>query len=109
MISFYPTFSSKRITAFLGQSFFFFLVTCGLLLCTQLVQAQTVKGTVYRDFNNNSTKDNSATFNEVGVAKVLVCAYKSDGSLADSTRTAADGTYTLNSGAGQLRIEFKKF
>ncbi|MDZ7898292.1 MAG: SdrD B-like domain-containing protein [Arcicella sp.] len=86
----------------------FFAVFC-LLLISQFTSAQTITGTAYRDFNNNGAKDNSTTFNELGLKGVLVCAYKPDGSLADSIRTANDGTYTLNSGIGNFRVEFKNY
>ena len=89
--------------------FFLFL----LLLTAGLINsyAQTIQGTVYRDFNANGTKTNTTTFNEVGVKNVLVCAYKKDGTLADSTRTAADGTYSLTNvpASDTLRVEFKDF
>lgn len=71
--------------------------------------SQSISGTVFRDFNSNGLKDNSTNFNEIGAAKVLVCAYRADGSLADSSRTNDSGFYTLNVGAGSFRIEFKDF
>jgi uncharacterized protein YxeA len=70
---------------------FFFILTAGLITS----HAQTIQGTVYRDFNANGTKTNTSSFNEIGVKNVLVIAYKKDGTWADSTRTAADGTYSL--------------
>ncbi|MFN8344917.1 MAG: SdrD B-like domain-containing protein [Spirosomataceae bacterium] len=90
------------------MSFSVFLLST---VCFLSGNAQTIKGTVYRDFNANGTKNNSTAFNEIGVKNVLVCAYKSDGTLADSTRTAADGTYTLSNAptTDTLRVEFKDF
>ncbi|MDZ7898294.1 MAG: hypothetical protein U5N85_09770 [Arcicella sp.] len=48
----------------------FFAVFC-LLLISQFTSAQTITGTAYRDFNNNGAKDNSTTFNELGLKGVF--------------------------------------
>ncbi|AEI48781.1 SdrD B-like domain-containing protein [Runella slithyformis] len=74
-------------------------------------KAQTIKGKVYRDFNADGLKTIIGSFSEIGAGNVLVCAYKKDGTLADSTRTANDGTYTIHNAplSDTLRIEFKDF
>ncbi|WP_428655547.1 SdrD B-like domain-containing protein [Runella sp.] len=95
-------------------SFVVFFILSSIFICCitgTRVKAQTIKGTVYRDFNADGLKTNTATFNEIGVKNILVCAYKKDGTLADSTRTAPDGTYTLANAptSDTLRIEFKDF
>jgi len=91
----------------------FHLVQCAFLYCLTgtSAEAQTIQGIVYRDFNADGLKTNTATFNEIGVKGILVCAYKKDGSLADSTRTTTDGSYTLTNtpNSDTLRVEFKDF
>lgn len=91
----------------------FGILTIAFLCCMTgvTVRAQTIKGTVYRDFNADGLKTATGSFTEIGVKNVLVCAYKKDGTLADSTRTAQDGTYTLTNAPSSdtLRVEFKDF
>ncbi|MDF7820551.1 SdrD B-like domain-containing protein [Runella sp. MFBS21] len=71
---------------------------------------QTVEGTVFRDFNADGQITNTSTFNEIGVPNILVSAFRADGSLADSVRTASDGSYVLTVGStAAFRIEFKDF
>ena len=59
-----------------------------LNLFSVVISAQ-VSGTVFRDFNANGVKDNSATFNESFVAGVTVKAYDASGSEVGSTTTNA--------------------
>lgn len=91
----------------------FGIPTIAFLCCIAVTptKAQTIKGTVYRDFNADGLKTITGSFTEIGVKDVLICAYKKDGTLADSTRTAQDGTYTLNNtpSSDTLRVEFKDF
>lgn len=73
------------------------------------VKGQIITGTVYRDFNGNGIKENTTLLTEIGVQSVLVCAYNTNGLLVDSTRTSAAGIYSLNTGIGSFRIEFKGY
>jgi uncharacterized repeat protein (TIGR01451 family) len=81
-------------------------------LVSSFSQAQ-VSGIVFKDFNANGTKDNSATYNEVGMAGIIVkatnpsgtaltVAYTGGGSITNGT-----GGYTVSGGTlGQIRLEF---
>ncbi len=83
----------------------------GLLigLLPVFAQAQTISGTVFRDFNSNGVKDNSTTLNEIGMGGVRVTAYNTTGafstSVLSSTVVATLGQYTLNVGNAN-RIKF---
>ncbi|MBL7785592.1 MAG: hypothetical protein JNM36_06785, partial [Chitinophagales bacterium] len=68
-----------------------------------------VSGTVFRDFNSNGTKDNTTTFNEMGLAGVTITAYDATGNSVGTATSAADGTYTIAGVSGTLRIEFTNF
>ncbi len=85
-----------------------------------LTQAQTVSGTVYRDFNGDGVKATGTTattstagYTETGVPGVLVTAYNTSGAVAatavTSSNTATMGTYTLSLAAGSYRLEFTNF
>ena len=65
-----------------------------------------VSGTVFRDFDADGVKDNTATFNEVGLSGVTVTAYGPAGTPVGTTISGANGTYTINSISGAVRIEF---
>jgi hypothetical protein len=65
-----------------------------------------VSGIVFRDFNANGTKDNSATFNELPVLGVTVKAFNNLDALVGTTTTNASGTYAFTGLALPLRIEF---
>ncbi|AQG77905.1 putative Ig domain-containing protein [Spirosoma montaniterrae] len=73
--------------------------------------AQTITGTVYRDFNSNGLVDNPTSgtgisAGEIGVPGVRVTAINSLGTSL-SALTDASGLYTLNVGAnGVYRLEF---
>ncbi len=77
------------------------------LLLTQAANAQ-VSGTVFRDFNANGIKDNSATFNETFVAGVTVTAYDAAGTPT-ATTTDASGAYSFTGLTLPLRIEFSGY
>ncbi len=89
-----------------------------LLLGTSgLTQAQSISGTVYRDFNGDGIKaagttatTSTAGYAETGVPGVLVTAYNTSGAVAatavTSSNTATMGTYTLTLAAGSYRLEF---
>ena len=80
------------------------LAFVGMMLVAGYAQAQ-VSGTVFRDFNGNGTKDNTATFNEIGLAGITITAYDASGALVGSATSAADGTYTIPGISGQVPVE----
>jgi len=76
------------------------------------VNAQ-VSGTVFRDFNGNGIKDNTTSFNEIGLAGVIVNAYNPSGGTltvnysGGGTSTNNTGQYSVTGGVlGQIRLEF---
>ncbi len=83
-----------------------FLVLC--VAVPSLVQAQ-VSGTVFRDFNGNGVKDNTATFNEPFLAGVTVKAYSAADVLLATATTNAAGAYSFTGLTLPLRIEFTGF
>ena len=75
------------------------------------ISSVQVSGTVFRDFNGNSTKDNSATFNENFIAGVIVKAFDANNVQMGPTKTTdASGVYSFSAAeipAGTpVRIEF---
>jgi hypothetical protein len=76
----------------------------GILSCST-IQAQ-VSGAVFRDFNANGMKDNSATYNETFVSGVVVKAYNSANVEVGSQTTSSTGTYSFTGLTLPLRIEF---
>ncbi len=70
------------------------LTLCMLFLSTKIT-AQTT-GTVFRDFNGNGTRQNTAgTFVEPVVAGIIVNAYNNTDAIIASYVTAATGTFTI--------------
>ena len=80
------------------------LSPCFLLL-TNCAYAQ-VSGTVFRDFNANGVKDNTATFNEPFASAVIVKAFNSLGMEVGSTTSDGNGSYAFTGLVLPLRIEF---
>jgi len=83
------------------------------LMCFASYSFAQVSGTVYQDFNGNGLKDNSATFNEVGLRGVTVIATNSAGTAltvtytGNGTSTNTTGEYSVAGGTlGQIRLEF---
>jgi SdrD B-like domain len=69
--------------------------------------SQVISGTVFRDFNGNGAKDNTASFNEPFVAGITVKAFNAAGVQVGGTQTtSAVGAYSITTGAGSFRIEF---
>ena len=86
-------------------SFSFLTFFCLVINLTS--KAQVVSGTVFRDFNSNGVKDNTAVFNEPFVAGVTVKAFDAAGLQVGGTQTtSAVGAYSITTGAGSFRIEF---
>lgn len=77
-------------------------VIAGVMLISLvgLAEAQTISGTVYRDYNGDAAQNAG----EPGVAGLTVTAYNTAGQTDQST-TGNDGTYTLTTGSGPFRIE----
>ncbi len=87
---------------------FALLVSLSIFTIPQSVPALaacTVTGEVYRDFNANGTRDVPI---EIAAPNITVTAYLPNGAVADTTVSAADGSYTLNVAANvpQVRVEF---
>jgi hypothetical protein len=68
-----------------------------------------ISGLVFRDFNNNGTKDNTATFNEPFVANVIVKATLTSGTSFITT-TDVTGAFSFTAiqipAASAVRVEF---
>lgn len=80
-------------------------LSIGLLMFSSPAVFADISGTVFRDFNANGVKDNTATFNEIGVGGVTVTAHGTSGVLGSAT-TAADGSYSIAGVTGAARVEF---
>ncbi|MCB9309699.1 MAG: hypothetical protein H6567_06565 [Lewinellaceae bacterium] len=80
-----------------------------LSLSYTLVSYGQISGIVFRDFNSNGVKNNTATFNEPFVSGVMVKAYNSAGTQVGSTTTNSSGAYSFTGLTLPLRIEFTGF
>ena len=87
-----------------GYISYFLILLSGFV---SIVNAQ-ITGTVFRDFNANGVKDNSATYNEIGVGGVTVKCVGTTGTGTTTTSSAAAtlGQYTLSGCTGTTRVEF---
>lgn len=85
-----------------------FLTTLLVILAIQQTRAQ-VSGTVFRDLNANGSKENNASFNEVGMKDVTVKAYDASGAEVGSTTSSSTGAYSFTGLTLPLRIEFTNF
>lgn len=86
------------------------IVTLAILLL--LINTNTyaqISGTVFRDFNGNGVKDNSATFNEAFVSGITVLVTLANGTKV-STTTNTSGAFSFTAiqipSTTQVRIEF---
>ena len=84
-----------------------------LMLFLSISSYAQVSGIVFNDFNANGTKENTATYNEVDMAGVVVNATNPAGAAltvaytGGGTSTNTTGNYTVTGGtAGQIRLEF---
>ena len=78
----------------------------GLPVFTQTaLAAGPVSGTVFRDYNGNGLRDTSNP-TEPGVGGVVVNAYNTAGGLAGTATSSANGSYTIPSVTGNVRVEF---
>lgn len=85
---------------------FFVLAQFGIIVITN---AQ-VSGTVYRDFNANGAKNNTASYNEPGAAGITIKAYDNAGTLLGTTTSGINGAFSFSAGiipaATKVRLEF---
>lgn len=88
-------------------------IICSLIFSVLLIKQtgfSQVSGTVYRDFNGNGVKNNSASYNEPGAANVTVKAYNAAGVLLATKVSTASGAYSFSVGeipaATKVRLEF---
>lgn len=83
--------------------------------------SQTIKGTVFRDFDANGSRTSSPTvtsataasavgYHEPGVSGVTIKAFTNTGTVAASAVSGIDGSYSLAVGStGPFRVEFTGF
>lgn len=91
-----------------GKAVFIMLL---LFVSSNILRAQTITGTVYRDLNANGTRQTAGSFTEPGVTGVTVKAFDDDDPIATPTATAtttSGGTYTLSglTSGKKYRLEF---
>ncbi len=90
-------------------SYFTILFSLGLMWDPSVLSAQ-VSGTVFRDYNSNGVKDNTASFNETFVQGIEVKAYSAAGTQVGGTQTTnASGAYSFTGLTLPVRIEFGNF
>jgi SdrD B-like domain/SprB repeat len=85
------------------------VLLCAVFLCSNFSLHAQISGFVFRDFNANGQKDNSASFNEVNLAGITIRAFDSNGTQVGSTISANNGTYSFTGLTLPLRIEFSGF
>ncbi len=79
------------------------LMGLSLLTAAPALAAGTIRGTVYRDFNLNATRETT----EPGVAGVTVTVFDAAGAPRGTASTGADGLYNIAAtGTGPYRVEF---
>jgi protocatechuate 3,4-dioxygenase beta subunit len=81
------------------------LLTAFAVFVGYLVQAQTISGTVYKDFNGNGSRQTTAPANEPGVGGIVVNAYDATNTVIETAISASDGTYSMPFTV-PVRIEF---
>jgi SdrD B-like domain/Secretion system C-terminal sorting domain len=69
-----------------------------VLLFSFTVTKAQISGIVFRDYNANGQKNNSATFNENGEPGIIVTAYNAADAIIASYKTSAAGTYAIPAG-----------
>lgn len=88
---------------------FIAFLLCAISLFQSTANAQ-ISGVVYRDFNANGAKNNSASYNEPGAPGITVKAYNNAGSLLGTTTSGSNGAYSFSAGvipsATKVRLEF---
>lgn len=101
-----------RCSGCVPSSYYTFVIAL-LVLMPSLSFGQSVSGTVFKDFNANGSKENTATYNEPGMPGVRVVATDPAGTLltvsygGSNTATTSSGSYSVTNGTtGQVRLEF---
>ena len=92
----------------MSRKFFIFSFMWIALILPGNLQAQTVSGTVFRDYNADGTLDVGSRI-EPGIAGISVDVFDGTGANVGSATTLSDGTYSaaLSVGAGtDVRVEF---
>lgn len=100
---------SKKLIPLLSNKAWLLICFVLLWIMPSVMVAQAISGNVFRDFNANGTKDNSATYNEIGVGGITVSCTDSaggTGTTTTSTATATLGNYSLTGCTGATRVEF---
>jgi hypothetical protein len=98
----------QRLSRLSVANYFTILLFFSLWLTPSVSDAQ-IGGTVFRDFNGNGMKDNSATFNEPVAAGITVKVYNTAGTQVGSTTSDAAGAYSFTGLTLPLRVEFSGF
>lgn len=92
-----------------GKAVAFSCILLILATFSQQTFAQ-ISGTVFRDYNANGAKNNSASYNEPGANGITVKAYNSLGILLGTTSSSATGSYSFTNiqvpAATKVRLEF---
>lgn len=89
-----------------------FVMLSLLTMCiTLMVNGQSLSGVVFRDFNGNGTKDNTASFNEPFVSGITVKVYNAINAQVGPTKTTdASGAFSFStaeiSNGTAVRVEF---
>lgn len=108
MSRFYTAEPTKKATPSQGMMGWVITAFFSLSLL-QSLNAQ-VSGVVYRDFNSNGVKNNTASYNEPGVAGITVKAYDETGSVLGTTTSGSNGIYSFSAGTipatTKVRLEF---
>jgi SdrD B-like domain/Secretion system C-terminal sorting domain len=87
------------------------LIILLISMCTAEIASAQISGTVFRDYNANGVKNNSAGINETFVQGITVKAFNAANVQVGATKTTdASGAYSFTSGeiprGVQVRIEF---
>jgi len=81
-----------------------------LLVISSFELSAQVAGNVFRDYNANGVKNNSATYNEPGANNITVKAYNTTGTLLATTTSSVNGAYSFTNvqipAATKVRLEF---
>ncbi|OYZ51325.1 MAG: hypothetical protein B7Y11_13800, partial [Sphingobacteriia bacterium 24-36-13] len=103
------TFNNPKANASKRYILFALLVVLAQLGIIANTNAQ-VSGTVYRDFNANGAKNNTASYNEPGAAGITIKAYDNAGTLLGTTTSGINGAFSFSAGiipaATKVRLEF---
>ncbi|MDF7819374.1 SdrD B-like domain-containing protein [Runella sp. MFBS21] len=78
-----------------------------LFLFNSFSSFSQISGSVFRDFNGSGIKDNTSSFNEIGLGGVVIKAYNSSGTQVGGTQTTSStGAYSFTGLTLPVRLEF---